>query len=77
MKGAMRLAQSISQQAIEEMGIFACISRRPEAHSTLPQKRDSEVDFSSAKGAPSAPTFAGQALGAPRDPAAIDVENLT
>jgi hypothetical protein len=36
MKGAMRLAQSLSQQAIEEIGIFACFSSRPEADSALP-----------------------------------------
>jgi len=49
MKGAMRLAQSLYQQAIEKMGFFESFSRRPEADSAAPQKRDSAADSGSSQ----------------------------
>jgi hypothetical protein len=47
MKGAMRLAQSLYQQAIEYVGFFEGFSRRPGTDSGASQKRDSQVDWRS------------------------------
>jgi hypothetical protein len=45
MKGAMRLAQSLYQQAIEEIGFFDSFSSCPKADSEPRQKRDSRADL--------------------------------
>jgi hypothetical protein len=44
MKGAMRLAQSLYRQVIEDMGFFGRFSRWRRADSAAPQKRDSKAD---------------------------------
>jgi hypothetical protein len=43
MKDALRLAQSLHQQTIEEIGIFDCFSRCPKARFEAFEKRDSKA----------------------------------
>jgi hypothetical protein len=49
MKDAMRLAQSLHQQSIEEIGLFYCFSRCSKARSEGFEKRDSRADFACQK----------------------------
>jgi hypothetical protein len=51
MKDAMRLAQSLQQQAIEEMGFFDCFSRCPKAPSEAVEMPDSKADSGRQKSA--------------------------
>jgi len=44
MKGALRLAQSLSRQVIEQMGFFDGFSSRAKADSAASQKRDDKAD---------------------------------
>jgi hypothetical protein len=50
MKEALRLAQSLSSQVIEDIDVFAAFSSPPTADSSSLKKRDSTADSKAGKG---------------------------